>query len=254
MFVTSPDNVRIAYDIQGTGPALLLLAGFQTKRQIWHEIGYVEQLSREFTVITMDRRGIGESDMPTTPDMYTVEKMLADLDAVLNACNVEQFLIWGHSFGGSISTQLATRSERLMRAVIAGSFFGRVYHEKRVNEIVEEWESVQKAQQEGNLKSLDIDEEEEAYIQQVNIPATVACWRALVLWPVIEPRAIRCPALVYSGVNDERVTKPLQERQQDIEAAGMQLLIFDDMDHEEELSKIEVVLPPVLAFLRDAGK
>ena len=65
---------------------------------------------------------------------------------------------------------------------------------------------------------------------------------------------MRCPALVYSGANDERVTKPLQERQQDIEAVGMQLLIFDDMDHEEEISKIEVVLPPVLAFLRKAAR
>jgi hypothetical protein len=34
----------------------------------------------------------------------------------------------------------------------------------------------------------------------------------------------------------------------------MQLLIFDNMDHEEEIYKIKVVLPPVLAFLRDAGK
>ncbi len=254
MFVTSPDNVRIAYEIQGKGPILLLLPGFQEKRQIWHEVGYVEQLSREFTVITMDRRGIGESDMPTTPAMYTVEKMLGDIYAVLNACNVDRFLIWGHSFGGSISTQLATRSERVIRAVIAGSFFGRVYSEQRVNEIVEEWESVLTAQKEGNLKSLDIDADEEAYIKQINIPATVACWRALISWPVIEPDMVRCPALIYSGVNDERVTKPLQERQKDIEAAGMQLLIFDNMDHEQELSKIEVVLPPVLAFLRDAIK
>ncbi len=65
---------------------------------------------------------------------------------------------------------------------------------------------------------------------------------------------MKLAALVYSGANDERVMKPLQERQRDIEAAGMQLLIFDDMDHEQELSKIEVVLPPVRAFLRDAIK
>ncbi len=39
MFITSPDNVRIAYDIQGKGPALLLLQGFQEKRQLWHEVG-----------------------------------------------------------------------------------------------------------------------------------------------------------------------------------------------------------------------
>jgi len=250
MFVTSPDGTRIAYDVEGNGPALLLLQGFQEGRQIWHEVGYVKQLSREFTVITMDRRGIGESDMPTQPEMYTVEKMLSDIYAVLDACNVDRFSLWGHSFGGSISLQLAVRSERVLRAVVAGSFFGRVYSEQRVNELVGWWESVLAAQHEGNLESLGIDADEQEYIQQINIPATIACWHALTAWPIIEPQEVHCPTIIYSGSNDWRVTKPLQEREKDIEAAGIQLHIFNDMDHEEELSKIDVVLPLAQSFLK----
>ena len=254
MFVTSSDGTRIVYDVEGNGPALLLLQGFQEERQIWQNMGYVEQLGREFTVITMDRRGIGESDMPTDSAMYTVEKMLEDIFAVLDVCHIDRFMLWGHSFGGSIGLQLATRSDRVVRAVVAGSFFGRVYSEQRVNELVGWWESVIAAQNEGTLASLGIEQEEQEYIKQINIPATIACWRELTIWPIVEPQEVRCPMFVYSGTNDERVTKPLQERKKDIEASGIHISIFDNMDHEEELSKIDVVLPPALAFLKGSIK
>lgn len=83
MFAISFDGMRIAYDKQGNGPALLLLQGFEATRHIWQELGYIEPLSQEFTVITMDRRGIGESDMPTNPAAYSVERVLGDLEPVL---------------------------------------------------------------------------------------------------------------------------------------------------------------------------
>ena len=65
MFLTSPDGTRIAYDVQGNGPALLLLPGLAERRRIWQELGYVDRLCNHFQVITMDRRGMGESDLPT---------------------------------------------------------------------------------------------------------------------------------------------------------------------------------------------
>ncbi|GCE21100.1 alpha/beta fold hydrolase [Dictyobacter kobayashii] len=58
MFLTSTDGTKIAYDVQGEGPLLLLLQGFDEPRQIWHEIGYVERLRQHFRVVTMDRRAL----------------------------------------------------------------------------------------------------------------------------------------------------------------------------------------------------
>jgi hypothetical protein len=51
-FVTSSDGTRIAYDVQGHGPALILLPGRGFPRRTWHEYGYPSRLQDQFTVIT----------------------------------------------------------------------------------------------------------------------------------------------------------------------------------------------------------
>lgn len=250
MFTTSSDGLRIAYDRQGKGPALLLLQGFAAKRQIWHELGYVEQLSQEFTVITMDRRGIGESDMPTDPAAYGVERVLRDVEAVLQACEVERYGVWGHSFGGSTALQLVTCSSRVERAVVAGSFFGCVYPQGRIDEIVHWLESYLDAKAKGKLAELGVDAGEDAHLSQMNVRAQIACWQALVHWPMVHPQGVRCPTLVYAGTADERVATPLEKRRQEIEQAGIQLRFFENLDHEQEITEREILLEPVLAFLR----
>jgi pimeloyl-ACP methyl ester carboxylesterase len=249
MFTTSSDGLRIAYERQGNGPALLLLQGFEATRQIWHKLGYVEHLSQEFTVITMDRRGIGESDMPTDPAAYRVERVLGDVEAVLQACEIERYAVWGHSFGGSTALQLATRSSKVERAVIAGSFFGRVYPQERIDEIVNWLESYLEAKATGKLAELGVDAEEDAYLSQMNLPAQIACWRALVHWPIARPQNIHCPMLLYVGEADKRIAAPLEERRQEIEQVGIQLRFFENLDHEQEITAREVLLEPVLAFL-----
>ena len=80
----------------------------------------------------------------------------------------------------------------------------------------------------------------------------IACWQALVSWPVVEPHEVNCPLFVYAGSGDSRVVKPLLERHQEIEATGISLHIFDDLDHEQELSKREVVFSSACTFLRNA--
>ena len=125
MFLTSPDGIRIVYDVQGEGPTLFLLPGFRQVGNLY-ELGYVEQLRRHFQVITMDRRGMEKikAIRQRNRHAYTVEKMLDDIYSVADACGTEHFCMWGHSFGGSQTLQLAARSNRISHAVVAGSFLG----------------------------------------------------------------------------------------------------------------------------------
>src|SRR4051812_10694822 len=106
-FATSRDGVRIAYDVQGQGAALVLMHGFTIDRQSWHTIGWVERLQEKFKVITLDMRGRGESDKPTVPQAYRIENLINDVLTVADECGVAKFSIMAHSWGGSVGLHLA---------------------------------------------------------------------------------------------------------------------------------------------------
>lgn len=81
----------------------MLLHGGDSSRQDWHAGGYVQRLQEEFTVITIDLRGHGKSGKPSDPASYTTEKLEQDLLAVADDCGVEQFILWGYSFGANVA-------------------------------------------------------------------------------------------------------------------------------------------------------
>src|SRR5256886_3536192 len=174
MFAMSSDGVRIAYEVHGTGPALLLLHGFSNDRSLWTKHGWIVYLQSAFTVITMDMRGCGDSDAPLAPNAYQVEQHLADVSVVAGACHVDRFRLWGWSFGGTLGLHLAARSSRLHCAVIAGTYFGRLFTE--------------------------------AYVQhrlaEAVRPVERARWQGVQSWPGIEPEDVQCPVLVCTGAAD----------------------------------------------------
>ncbi len=126
---TSLDGTQIAYDHIGTGPALILLHGGGSSRQDWHDEGYVKHLQENFTVITLDLRGHGESDLPTGPADYAIDKMMQDILAVADVCGVERFTIWGFSFGGRIGRYLAAQSGRVDKIILMCTPWDREYRE-----------------------------------------------------------------------------------------------------------------------------
>ena len=241
--------MRIAYDVTGTGPMLLLLHGLEGSRGEWHDLGYVKQLGPSFTVVAMDLRGHGDSAAPTDSAAYDIDMLLSDVLAVADAVDAHCFSLWGFSFGGSIALHLAARSDRVERGVIAGSFFGRVYPPERVEPISAEWEVIARAQAEGALDQLGLPPEEVTYLAGTQAAALSACGRALSTWPVVEPRQVRCPLFLLAGAADERVAAPLEARRAEIEAADMQVQILAGLDHAQTLQAIDVVLPPARAFL-----
>ncbi|MGW7680655.1 alpha/beta fold hydrolase [Kribbella sp. NPDC054772] len=82
--VVSKDGTALAYDVTGSGPGLVLIAGAFTGRSFFGE--YVEALSSAFTVVNYDRRGRGDSG---DSDSYAVEREWEDLDAVRSATDAQ---------------------------------------------------------------------------------------------------------------------------------------------------------------------
>ena len=80
--VTSADGTTIAYDAQGSGPAVVLVDGALCYRGAGPLGPLADQLKDRFTVYTYDRRGRGES-ADTLP--YAVAREVEDLQAVVVA-------------------------------------------------------------------------------------------------------------------------------------------------------------------------
>jgi pimeloyl-ACP methyl ester carboxylesterase len=104
-FVTSADGTRIAYEVRGSGPALVLVDGALCQRSLGPARPLAEQLATSFTVYAYDRRGRGESGPGETA--YDVEREVEDLTAVIEAAGGH-----AHVFGASSGAALALVAAR----------------------------------------------------------------------------------------------------------------------------------------------
>jgi len=77
-FLDLPDG-RVAYEVNGSGPPLLLVTGLGGSRRYWANV--VPALAREFTVITHDHMGVGDSQGKRTfrPDDGLPRQRLAQM-------------------------------------------------------------------------------------------------------------------------------------------------------------------------------
>jgi pimeloyl-ACP methyl ester carboxylesterase len=100
----SADGTVIAFDRAGDGPVLIVSVGaFCTRRTFFAPA----ELTRQFTVVTYDRRGRGDSG---DAEAFTAEREYEDLAAVAAATGTAPPFVFGHSSGAAIA----------LRAVAAG--------------------------------------------------------------------------------------------------------------------------------------
>jgi pimeloyl-ACP methyl ester carboxylesterase len=100
-FVESADGTRIAFERQGSGPALILVDGAMCYRANGPNGPLATLLARHFTVYTYDRRGRGESG-DTAP--YTVDREIDDLRALVKQAGGGVHL-YGISSGGALALE-----------------------------------------------------------------------------------------------------------------------------------------------------
>jgi len=115
------NDIQIAYEIRGSGPPLLLIAGVGYSAWFWHKI--VPELAEYYQVITFDNRGAGGSSHSAGP--YTVSMMAADTAGLLDALEIKNAYVMGHSLGGFIAQELVvTRPELVSKLILASTNHG----------------------------------------------------------------------------------------------------------------------------------
>jgi pimeloyl-ACP methyl ester carboxylesterase len=115
------NDIRIYYEVQGQGTSLLVIPGLPMVVSDFAPL--VDQLSEDFTVITYDNRGAGQSDKPD--ETYTTALMAQDAAALLDNLGIEKAHVFGFSMGGMIAQELALGfGHRVMKLVLGGTHSG----------------------------------------------------------------------------------------------------------------------------------
>jgi pimeloyl-ACP methyl ester carboxylesterase len=104
----------ITYQITGSGPALILLHGFLESKMIWDN--FTQKLQDEFTVIAIDLPGHGESGVLS--EIHSMQLMSGIVKEVIDAENIAQAVIAGHSMGGYVALQFAADHENLLKGLV----------------------------------------------------------------------------------------------------------------------------------------
>jgi len=89
--------------VRGSGPALFLIHGIGSRRQTWEQI--TDALQDEFTCISYDLRGHGDSPLPD--ERFGLDELVEDLEALRARLGIEQAHFAGHSLGGMIGPAYA---------------------------------------------------------------------------------------------------------------------------------------------------
>ncbi len=76
-------------------PPLVLLHGFSAHSRLWDT--FARALVEQYHIFALDQRGHGET---AWADAYSVDLMIADLDAFVRALGLDRFALIGHSMGG----------------------------------------------------------------------------------------------------------------------------------------------------------
>jgi pimeloyl-ACP methyl ester carboxylesterase/DNA-binding CsgD family transcriptional regulator len=126
-FCTAADGLRLAFGVSGSGPPLVKAANWMThiehdwESPVWRH--WLEGLGAHRTLIRYDERGCGLSDRDVGPDAFTIERWVADLEAVVDAAGVERFALLGVSAGAMLAIAYAARHpDRVSHLVLYGGF------------------------------------------------------------------------------------------------------------------------------------
>ena len=105
---------RVAYLDEGAGDVLLLIHGLGGSTDCWR--GVVPKLATRYRVIAVDLLGHGQSDKPRGD--YSLGAFAVWLRDFLDALDIREATVIGHSFGGGVALQFAHQHKEYCRRLV----------------------------------------------------------------------------------------------------------------------------------------
>jgi pimeloyl-ACP methyl ester carboxylesterase len=206
-------NVTLNYRLDGHGPRpLVCIHGVGSSLEAW--AATVAGLKDQFTVLTFDLRGHGQSSR--TPGRYEIDHLVGEALALADHVGFKQFDLAGFSLGGLIAQRMVlSHPARVRRLVLLSTVAGRNTQERervkarlaalRAGEPVAHYEAslsrwLTEDFQAGNPDAV-------ARLRQLNAANDPGCYaaayRVLAESDFGEQLAhIRCPTLIATGADD----------------------------------------------------
>lgn len=110
------NGVNYHVETQGNGPRLMMLHGFTGSSANWSEI--VGQLSSNYTLITPNILGHGETDSPDHSERYRMEQVAEDIVKIMGN---DPLHLLGYSMGGRLALYIAIHYPQLVKSLILES-------------------------------------------------------------------------------------------------------------------------------------
>lgn len=254
--------VDVAYAVEGSGPPLYMVHGIGSRKTHWNAL--IARFKSEFTCVSFDLRGHGESPVPDTP--YSLEELVEDLEALRARLGHERIHVVGHSLGGVIGPAYArAHPERTHSVGLLSTAAGRSEEDRARLEAViaaltadgipqtlgtladrwfsDEFQVRRPEVVRAKLQEV-IDTPEDVFLSVFEIYATTEMGPWL--------KEIECPCLVltaeFDGGSNPRLNRFIAG-----ELRNSELVILDGLRHDILNEAPERVASPLLDFLRRAA-
>src|SRR5258705_1209711 len=186
--VTSKDGTRIAYDVYGQGPAVVMVDGATATRAFGGSAGLAQRLAAAgFTTYVFDRRTRGESG-DTQP--YAVAREIEDIEALIDEAGGTAYL-YGISSGGALALEAASKLGNKVRKL---AIYEVPYDESETGQA--KWKEY-KTTLKGSLEAGKNGDAITAFMKLVDVPdEMLAGMKQSPFWPELEKVA---PTLAYDA-------------------------------------------------------
>lgn len=247
-------GVSIHYHVEGEGPPLVLQHGLTSSIRNWYAYGFAEELSREYRLILVDARGHGRSGKPHEPESYDLKSRVSDILAVMEDLGIGKAHYLGYSMGGRIGFGIVLYALDRFYSLIIGGMSANTANtdippERRVEALrhgmaryVADAEAKEGPMEAGRRERL-LDNDPEALIAATLAPRGTDGVEDLL------PK-INLPCMLYCGESDGFFAGA-RESARAIPKA--EFVSFPGLDHGQTSRASQLVLPPVLDFLKRAG-
>ena len=251
-------SVEVAYSIVGAGPPLYMVLGIGSRKATWEAL--IEDLRTDFTCVSFDLRGHGESPIPPVP--YSLDELVEDLEALRQRLGHERIHVVGHSLGGQIGPAYArTHPECVETIALLSTAAGRtsedsakvkgvvtMMREKGVKSVLktlinrwytDEFVANRPDAVEARVKQV-VDTPEEVFLSVFDIYASTEMLQWL--------SQLDCAYLVMTGELDTGCSPVLNKLIADT-LQNAELVVLENLKHSILIEGPEKVLPPLRDFL-----